>query len=117
LVKFHREHGKLATMTAAHPAARFGQIVLKEERVIEFAEKPQTGEGWINGGFFVLQPEIVRYIDDDQTIWERKPMEQLAADGQLIAYRHNEFWQCMDTLRDVQLLNKLWMEGNAPWKI
>jgi len=117
LVKFHHAHGKLATMTAVHPSARFGQIVLKDERVIEFAEKPQTGEGWINGGFFVLQPEIVNYIEDDQTIWERKPMEQLAADGQLIAYRHNEFWQCMDTLRDVQLLNNLWNSGNAPWKI
>ena len=117
LVKFHTEHGKLATMTSVHPSARFGQIVLKDERVIEFAEKPQTGEGWINGGFFVLQPEIINYIDDDQTIWERKPMERLAADGQLIAYRHNEFWQCMDTLRDVQLLNNLWNDGSAPWKI
>ena len=117
LVKFHTEHGKLATMTSVHPSARFGQIVLKNERVIEFAEKPQTGEGWINGGFFVLQPEIINYIHDDQTICERKPMERLAADGQLIAYRHNEFWQCMDTLRDVQLLNNLWNDGSAPWKI
>ena len=116
LVRFHHEHGKLATMTAVHPSARFGQIVLKDERVIEFAEKPQTGEGWINGGFFVLQPEIIKYIDDDQSFWERKPLERLAADGQLMAYSHNEFWQCMDTLRDVQLLNNLWDDGSAPWK-
>jgi len=117
LVKFHNEHGKLATMTAAHPLARFGKIVLKDEQVIEFVEKPQTDEGWINGGFFVLQPEIVNYIEDDQTAWERKPMERLAADGQLMAYCHNEFWQCMDNLRDVQLLNNLWDDGSAPWKV
>lgn len=117
LVNFHHTHGKMATMTAVHPAARFGKIALENDRVIEFVEKPQTNEGWINGGFFVLQPEIVNYIDGDQSIWERKPMENLAKDGQLAAYRHSEFWQCMDTLRDVQLLNNLWQEGKAPWKI
>ncbi|HNE04218.1 MAG TPA: sugar phosphate nucleotidyltransferase, partial [Anaerolineales bacterium] len=117
LIKFHKNHGKLATMTAVRPVARFGQIVLQGNQVVEFAEKPQTGEGWINGGFFVLQPDIIKYIEDDQVIWERKPMERLASDGELMAYNHNEFWQCMDTLRDVQLLNNLWDGGNAPWKL
>ena len=117
LVQFHQAHGKLATMTAVHPAARFGQIILQDEHVLEFAEKPQTGEGWINGGFFVLQPEIANYIEDNQIFWERYPMERLAAEGQLMAYRHPDFWQCMDTMRDVQLLNNLWNEGQAPWKI
>jgi len=117
LVKFHRNHGKLATITAVRPPARFGQMIFNGEQVSEFVEKPQIGEGWINGGFFVLQPEIVKYINDDQIIWEREPLEQLAMQGQLAAYRHNEFWHPMDTLRDVQLLNKLWMEGIAPWKI
>ncbi|HMX17959.1 MAG TPA: glucose-1-phosphate cytidylyltransferase [Anaerolineales bacterium] len=117
LIKFHESHGKLVTMTAVRPVARFGQIVLQESQVTEFAEKPQTGEGWINGGFFVLQPEIIKYIDDEQAVWERKPMERLASDGQLMAYNHSEFWQCMDTLRDVQLLNNLWDGGNAPWKL
>lgn len=116
LIEFHKRHGKLATMTAVHPAARFGQMDLQGDQVIKFAEKPQIGEGWINGGFFVLQPEVVNYIDGDQSYWERKPLEQLAADGQLTAYCHDEFWQCMDTLRDVQLLNHLWDQGSAPWK-
>ena len=116
LVKFHHEQKKLATITAVRPPARFGQMIFDGERVSEFIEKPQIGEGWINGGFFVLQPEIVDYIEDDQSIFERKPLEQIAANGQLAAYKHNEFWHCMDTLRDVKTLNKLWMDGSAPWK-
>lgn len=117
LVKFHQGHGSLATITAVRPPARFGQMIFNaSEQVSEFVEKPQIGEGWINGGFFVLQPEITEYIEGDNTVFEREPLERLALDGQLKAYRHAEFWHCMDTLRDVQLLNKLWEEGNAPWK-
>lgn len=117
LLDFHRKHRKLATITAVRPPARFGQMAFDGEKVTHFEEKPQIGEGWINGGFFVLQPEIVDYIQGDQTAWEGEPMERLALDGQLVAYRHNDFWHCMDTLRDVQLLDKLWLEGHAPWKI
>jgi glucose-1-phosphate cytidylyltransferase len=117
LLAFHRSHGKLATITAVRPTARFGQMVIDGEKVIQFEEKPQIGEGWINGGFFVLQPEVIEYIQGDQTIWEREPLERLASEGQLIAYRHDDFWHCMDTLRDTQLLEKYWAEGNAPWKI
>ncbi|MGE5378062.1 MAG: glucose-1-phosphate cytidylyltransferase [Bacteroidota bacterium] len=118
LLRFHQSHGGLATLTAVHPPARFGQMVFNDnDEVIEFVEKPQLGEGWINGGFFVLQPEIARYIDGDQSIFEREPLQRLASDGQLKAYCHSNFWYCMDTLRDVQLLNKLWEEGDAPWKI
>jgi glucose-1-phosphate cytidylyltransferase len=117
LLNFHKEKRKLATLTAVRPPARFGQMIIDGDRVIQFEEKPQIGEGWINGGFFVLQPEIINYIKDDQTLWEREPLEQLATEGQLAAYRHNDFWYCMDTLRDVNLLDKFWQEGNAPWKI
>lgn len=118
LVKFHQEHGALATITAVRPPARFGQMVFKNanEQVSEFVEKPQIGEGWINGGFFILQPEVKKYIDGDLSVFERAPLECLAADGQLRAYRHSGFWQCMDTMRDVQMLNKLWEDGNATWK-
>jgi len=117
LVKFHQGHGSLATITAVRPPARFGQMIFNtNEQVSEFVEKPQIGEGWINGGFFVLQPEITKYIEGDHTVFEREPLERLALDGQLKAYRHAEFWYCMDTMRDVQLLNKLWEEGSAPWK-
>jgi glucose-1-phosphate cytidylyltransferase len=87
------------------------------ERVSTFAEKPQTGEGWINGGFFVLEPEIVNYIDSDDTSFESKPMERLTRENQLMAYRHNDFWQCMDTLRDVHLLENMWASGNVPWRV
>lgn len=117
LVDFHRQHGSLATITAVRPPARFGQMVFDEsDQVSRFLEKPQIGEGWINGGFFLLQPEIVKYIDGDHTIFEREPLEHLALDNQLRAFRHNEFWHCMDTLRDVHLLNNLWHNGNASWK-
>jgi glucose-1-phosphate cytidylyltransferase len=113
---FHKNHGRLLTMTAVRPPARFGSMVMEGDLVIRFEEKPQTGEGWINGGFFVLQPEVADYIQDDATLWEREPMEQLAVAGQLAAYRHEGFWQCMDTLRDVRLLDELWQTGKAPWK-
>lgn len=117
LLEFHKSHGKLATLTAVHPTARFGHLELDGNQIVEFSEKPQTKEGWINGAFFVLEPRIFDYIDGDETQWEREPLEGLARDGQLMAYQHNSFWQCMDTLRDKKLLEDLWQGGNAPWKI
>jgi glucose-1-phosphate cytidylyltransferase len=117
LLKFHRSHGCLATMTAVRPPARFGHLEFEGNQVRTFTEKPQTSEGWINGAFFVLEPEIFDYIEGDMTQWEREPMERLARDGQLMAYRHEHFWQCMDTLRDKRLLEDLWQNGDAPWKV
>ena len=117
LIRFHKSHGKLATLTAVRPTARFGHLDLDGDRVMEFSEKPQTSEGWINGAFFVLEPGIFDYIEGDHTAWEREPMEQLAKGGQLMAYKHNGFWQCMDTLRDKKLLNELWDSGESPWKV
>jgi glucose-1-phosphate cytidylyltransferase len=117
LLAFHRSHGKLATLTAVRPPARFGALHLDGDMVEAFDEKPQVGEGWINGGFFVLEPQILDYIEGDQTVFEREPLERLAADGQLAAYRHEGFWQCMDTLRDVRYLNSLWDSGAAPWAV
>lgn len=116
LLKFHKSHGKLATLTAVRPTARFGHLDLNGDRIQEFSEKPQTQEGWINGAFFVLEPEIFDYIEGDHIQWEREPMVQLARDGQLMAYKHEDFWQCMDTLRDKRLLQELWSSDNAPWK-
>jgi glucose-1-phosphate cytidylyltransferase len=117
LLEFHRSHGKLATLTAVHPPARFGHLELDSDQITEFSEKPQTREGWINGAFFVLEPEVFDYIDGDNTQWEKEPLERLAKEGQLMAYRHSSFWQCMDTLRDKRLLENLWQSGKAPWKI
>jgi glucose-1-phosphate cytidylyltransferase len=117
LLEFHRSHGKLATLTAVRPPARFGHMVLDADNVIEFSEKPQTGEGWINGAFFVLEPGVFDYIEGDDTQWEREPLENLAKDGQLMAYRFSDFWQCMDTLRDKKLLERLWETHEAPWKL
>jgi len=117
LLEFHKMQDKLVTMTAVRPPARFGQMVIEDHRVVQFKEKPQIGEGWINGGFFVLQPEIIKYIEGDQTAWEFESLENIAAAGELSAYQHEGFWQSMDTLRDVHLLNKLWQEEKAPWKI
>ncbi|MGA7192712.1 MAG: glucose-1-phosphate cytidylyltransferase [Anaerolineales bacterium] len=117
LIEFHRAQKRLATLTAVRPPARFGQMILDDGKVTQFKEKPQIGEGWINGGFFVLQPEVVNYIDGDQTAWEFESLEKIAADGQLAAYQHEGFWQSMDTLRDVNVLEKFWREGNAPWKL
>lgn len=117
LLKFHRSHGKLATLTAVRPAARFGHLELDGDKVKEFSEKLQTSEGWINGAFFVLEPGIFDYIEGDRTWWERGPMTRLAEEGQLMAYKHPAFWQCMDTIRDKQLLNELWESKKAPWMI
>jgi len=117
LLAFHRAHGKLATVTAVRPAARFGHMVFDGDRVLQFSEKPQTSEGWINGAFFVLEPGVFDYIGGDRTQWEHEPMEGLAEDDQLMAYKHVGFWQCMDTLRDKKLLQSLWNGGNPPWTI
>lgn len=117
LLAFHKSHGKLATLTAVRPPARFGHLTFDGNRVSSFEEKPQTAEGWINGAFFVLEPGVFDYIADDDTAWEKGPMEALAADGELMAYKHTSFWQCMDTLRDKKLLEDLWQRGNAPWRI
>ncbi|HET7463585.1 MAG TPA: glucose-1-phosphate cytidylyltransferase [Longimicrobium sp.] len=116
LVAFHRAHGRLATVTAVHPPARFGELVASGDQVTEFREKPQTADAWINGGFFVLEPGIFDYLADDECIWEREPLEALARDGQLMSYRHRGFWHPMDTLRDKRLLEELWSSGEAPWK-
>lgn len=116
LLAFHRAHGKLATLTAVHPPARFGHLEIEGDRIVEFSEKPQTKEGWINGAFFVLEPRVFEYIDGDDTQWEKEPLEHLAIEGQLMAYRHTSFWQCMDTFRDKKLLDQLWARGKAPWK-
>lgn len=117
LLEFHRAHGKLATVTAVRPPARFGGLVFDGDLVREFTEKPQIGEGWINGGFFVFEPAVLKYLTGDDTVLEREPLERLAADRQLVAYRHGDFWQCMDTLRDARLLESLWQAGTAPWKV
>lgn len=118
LMDFHRGHGKLATVTAVRPPARFGTMRFDGNKVTEFEEKPQTGEGWINGGFFVFEPAVFDYLrDGDQTILETKPLEQLALDGELMAYRHNGFWQCMDTMRDKTRLEELWGSKQAPWRV
>jgi glucose-1-phosphate cytidylyltransferase len=117
LLAFHRRHGKLATVTAVRPPARFGGITLDLDRVCAFNEKAQVGEGWINGGFFVLNRAVLDYIDGDRTAWESGPMERLTAEGQLMAYRHEGYWQPMDTLREKHLLESLWQSGRAPWKV
>lgn len=115
LLAFHRAHGRLATVTAVRPPPRFGQLELDGDRVVDFVEKPSGEGGWINGAFFVLEPGIFGYIDGDDTSWEAEPMERLAREGQLMAYRHRSFWQCMDTIRDKRLLEALWADGTAPW--
>jgi len=115
LLSFHRSHGRLATVTAVRPPARFGELEFDGDRVRRFAEKPQIGEGWINGGFFVLEPGVLDVIPGD-VHWEREPLERLAQAGELVAYKHESFWQCMDTLRDKRLLETLWANG-APWKV
>lgn len=117
LLDFHRAHGKLATLTAVRPPARYGHLRFDGDRVAQFDEKPQTAEGWINGAYFVLEPGVFDYIDGDETIWEREPLENLAKDGQLMAFKHHSFWQCMDTLREKYILQEMWATGNAPWKV
>ena len=117
LLEFHKAHGKLATVTTVRSPACFGRIVLKGDEIAEFYEKPEASEGWINGGYFVLNRKAIDYIDGDETIWERDPVERLAHDGQLMGYRHYGFWSCMDTIKEKNMLEELWTSGKAPWKI
>lgn len=116
LLDFHRSHGRLATLTAVRPPSRFGHLVLDGDRVVKFKEKPRITENWINGAFFVLEPKVLSYIKDDDVMWEQEPMESLARDGQLMAYRHEGFWQCMDTIHEKLQLEKIWKSSKAPWK-
>lgn len=117
LVAFHREHGKLCTVTAVRPPARFGHLEFNGDQITSFSEKPQLGEGWINGGFMVCEPEVLDYIDGDDVNLAHAPLENLAKDGQLMAYKHQGFWQCMDTLRDRELLESFWTSGTVPWRL
>jgi len=114
-IAFHRAHGRAATMTATYPPARFGALQIEDGRITEFLEKPQGDGGLINGGFFVLSPRVLDYIEGDTTLWEQEPLRNLASDGELMAFEHHGFWQPMDTLREKQLLNGLWDSGKAPW--
>ena len=116
LIAFHRAHGKLATLTAIQPPGRFGALNLQGDEIASFQEKPQGDGAWINGGFFVLAPQAIDYVDGDTTTWEKQPMEGLARDGQMRAFFHHDFWQPMDTLRDKMHLEELWKSGQAPWK-
>lgn len=116
-LRFHRSHGRLATVTAVRPAGRFGALEIKGDAVLGFQEKPLGDNQWINGGFFVLSPRVLDMIEGDDTVWEQGPMQRLAAEGQLDAFRHTGFWQPMDTLREKRLLEELWAQGKAPWKI
>lgn len=117
LIQFHKNHGKIGTMTVVRPPVRFGEVFLDQNGLVnKFQEKPQAQSGWINGGFFVFSPKIFDYIDDDTIMLERAPLERLVLDNQLMAFEHNDFWQCMDTLREKTILNKLWKSNKAPWK-
>jgi len=116
LLEFHKSHGKLATITAVRPSARFGDLTLNGNQITKFKEKPQGQEGWINGGFFVFEPEVFDYLENDETVLEGIPLEKLAQDNQLMAFTHQDFWQCMDTVRDRNTLEKIWSSGTAPWK-
>ena len=115
LLEFHKSHKKIATVTAVRPPARFGELILDGANVEKFSEKPQSSQGWINGGFFVFEPEIFDYIIDDETILEKEPLENIAKEGQLAAFKHDGFWQCMDTMRDKLLLEKLAQKNRKPW--
>jgi glucose-1-phosphate cytidylyltransferase len=117
LLQFHRAHGRIATVTAVRPPARFGGLVFEGDTVVNFTEKPQIGEGWINGGFLVFEPAVFDYLSGDDSSLEADALERLAADQQLMAYRHEGFWQCMDTKRDMHLLESLWRSDNTPWKV
>jgi glucose-1-phosphate cytidylyltransferase len=116
LLEFHLKHGKMVTITAVHPSARFGELGIKGEQVVSFQEKPQIGKGWINGGYFVIEPEFFNLIKGDKTILEREPLELVAEMGELMAFQHKGFWQCMDTKRDRDNLENLWISGDAPWR-
>ena len=117
VISTHKREGRLATVTAVQPPGRFGALTIHGSRVTGFQEKPTGDGGWINGGFFVLSPKVGDYIEGDSTVWEREPMERLAAENNLSVYRHHGFWQPMDTLRDKQLLEHYWISGDAPWKV
>jgi glucose-1-phosphate cytidylyltransferase len=121
LIVFHKEQGTIATLTAVQPPGRFGAINLEQHKIVRFEEKPLTdrrmSSGWINGGFFVLSPRVLDYIEGDETVWERGPMESIAQEGKLSAYIHRGFWHAMDTLRDKNYLEEVWGSGQAPWKI
>mgnify|MGYP001229093842 FL=1 len=117
LLKFHRSHGKMVTVSAVHPGARFGELEIQKQQVISFKEKPQLTKGWINGGYFICEPEFFDLIIGDQTILEHDPLEKVAAMGELMAYHHDGYWQCMDTKRDRDNLEELWKSNKAPWKI
>lgn len=116
-LEFHRDHGKMATVTTVRAPARFGRIAFEGDQVTTFHEKAEAGEGWINGGFFILEPGVLDYISGDDTVWEREPVENLARAGELVGYRHHGFWSCMDTLKEKNLLENMWNEGQAPWRI
>ena len=121
LIKFHQAHGKLATVTSVRTPARFGRMIFDDDRIrdqiLEFKEKPNAGEGWINGGFYILNPRAIDYVEGDGTSWEREPLERLTREGQLMGYRHDRFWSCMDTLREKNYLEELWQSSKAPWKM
>jgi len=117
LVKFHKAHGRKATLSAVRPPARFGGLTIEGDMIASFNEKPLLGEGWINGGYMVFEPEAIDYIEGDATVFERAPLERLANDGELMAYRHEKFWQCMDTARDLTFLREQWDRGSADWKV
>jgi glucose-1-phosphate cytidylyltransferase len=117
LLKFHKSHGKMVTVSAVHPIARFGELNIEDQKVVTFQEKPQITQGWINGGYFIIEPSFFDLIDNDDTILEREPLERAAELGELMAYHHDGFWQCMDTKRDRESLEELWAAGNAPWQV
>ena len=117
LLKFHKSHGKMVTVSAVHPRARFGELEILKDKVVSFQEKPQTTQGWINGGYFVIEPEFFDLIDNDDTILEKKPLETVANNGELMAFHHDGFWQCMDTKRDRDSLEKMWYSGTPPWVV
>ena len=117
LLAFHKSHGKLGTVTAVRPPARFGELIIEDDFTTRFMEKPQTHAGWINGGFMVLEPQVLSYLKGDESVLEIDVLERLANEGQLAAYKHSGFWQCMDTLRDKRQLEKAWQDGNPPWKV
>jgi len=117
VLRFHIEHKRRATVTAVQPAARFGALRVEGDRVTQFVEKPKGDGGWINGGFFILEPDVFEYLKDDQDVWEQEPLRRLAQEGQLVAYRHAGFWAAMDTLRDKNYLEELWASNSAPWKV
>jgi len=116
MIEFHRQHGKLATVATVRSPARFGRLVFSGDQITEFFEKPAEGEGWINGGFFVLDRRVIDYIDGDESVWERQPIERIAHDGQLMGFRHFGFWSCMDTIKERHYLEEIWASGQAPWK-